>query len=62
MKKSTDEIKKAVRDWFSREGVKVESIKNPRAEFLFKVKFQRFYFTVVRPNDSNYLQVESQVM
>jgi hypothetical protein len=62
MKKPTDEIKKAVRDWFSREGVKVESIKNPRAEFLFKVKFQRFYFTVVRPNDSNYLQVESQVM
>lgn len=58
----TDLIKKAVRDWFSREGVKIESISNPRAEFLFKVKFMRFFFTVVRPNDQRYLQIESQVL
>ena len=58
----TDIIKDAVRDWFSREGTKVESISNPRAEFLFKVKFNRFFFTVVRPNDQRYLQIESQVM
>ena len=45
----SDIIKDAVRDWFSREGTKVESISNPRAEFLFKVKFNRFFFTVVRP-------------
>jgi hypothetical protein len=55
-------IKKAVREWFSREGTKVESISNPRAEFLFKVKFQRFFFTVVRPNDQRFIQVESQIM
>ena len=55
-------IKKAVRDWFSREGTKVETIKNPRAEFLFKVKFHRFFFSVIRPNDQRYLQIESQVM
>ncbi len=54
-------IKKAVKSWFSREG-KVETISNPRAEFLFKVKFQRFFFTVVRPNEQNYIQMESQVM
>ncbi|NHI90680.1 MAG: DUF2299 domain-containing protein [Candidatus Thorarchaeota archaeon] len=58
----SDIIKDAVRDWFSREGTKVESISNPRAEFLFKVKFNRFFFTVVRPNDQRYLQIESQVM
>jgi hypothetical protein len=58
----SDLIKDAVRDWFSREGTKVESISNPRAEFLFKVKFNRFFFTVVRPNDQRYLQIESQVM
>lgn len=58
----SDIIKDAVRDWFSREGTKVESISNPRAEFLFKVKFNRFFFTVVRPNDQRYLQFESQVM
>jgi hypothetical protein len=59
---STDEIKEMVRNWFSGEGSKVESIKNDRAEFLFKVKFQRFFFTVVRPNDQNYIQIETQVM
>ena len=58
----SEQIKNAVRDWFSREGTKVESISNPRAEFLFKVKFMRFFFTVVRPNDQKYLQVESQIM
>lgn len=58
----SDLIKKAVRDWFSREGTKIESISNPRAEFLYKVKFQRFFFTVVRPNDQRYIQVESQIM
>lgn len=58
----TDLIKKAVREWFSREGVKVESITNPRAEFIFKVKFMRFFFTVVRPNEQRYLQIESQVL
>ena len=58
----TDLIKDAVRDWFSREGVKIESISNPRAAFLFKVKFMRFFFTVVRPNDQRHLQIESQVL
>ena len=58
----TDLVKKAVRDWFSREGVKVESISNPRAAFLFKVKFMRFFFTVVRPNDQRHIQIESQVL
>jgi len=58
----SDLIKKAVRDWFSREGTKIESISNPRAEFLFKVKFQRFFFTVVRPNDQRHIQLESQIM
>jgi len=54
--------KQVVKDWFSAEGIKVETIKNPRAEFLFKVKFMRFFFTVVRPNDQKYIQIESQVM
>ncbi|MGY5876802.1 MAG: DUF2299 family protein [Candidatus Thorarchaeota archaeon] len=54
--------KERVREWFSREGIKVESITNPRAVFVFKVKYMRFFFTVVRPNDQNYIQVESQVM
>ncbi len=54
--------KRAVKDWFSNEGIKVESISNPRANYLFKVKFQRFVFTVVRPNDQNYIQIESQVL
>jgi hypothetical protein len=58
----SDLIKEAVRDWFSREGIKVETIKNPRAEFLFKVKFHRFFFSVIRPNDQRFLQIESQVM
>lgn len=58
----TERAKKTVKTWFQNEGIKVESIKNPRAEFLFKVKFQRFIFTVVRPNDQNYIQIESQVM
>jgi len=58
----SDLIKKAVRDWFSQEGTKIESISNPRAEFLFKVKFQRFFFTVVRPNDQRHIQIESQIM
>jgi hypothetical protein len=58
----TDLIKETVRDWFSREGTKVETISNPRAEFLFKVKFHRFFFSVVRPNDQRFLQIESQVM
>lgn len=59
---ASEDIKDAVRSWFSNEGVKIESISNPRAEFLYKVKFMRFFFTVVRPNDQNYIQVESQVM
>ncbi|TFG32274.1 DUF2299 domain-containing protein, partial [Candidatus Thorarchaeota archaeon] len=58
----SDRIKNAVREWFSREGTKVESISNPRAEFLFKVKFLRFFFTVVRPNDQKHIQIESQIM
>ncbi|MHA2026764.1 MAG: DUF2299 family protein [Candidatus Thorarchaeota archaeon] len=62
MSNQTDLIKEAVRDWFSREGTKVETIKNPKAEFLFKVKFIRFFFTVVRPNEQRYLQIESQIM
>ncbi|MHA1950806.1 MAG: DUF2299 family protein [Candidatus Thorarchaeota archaeon] len=62
MSSQSDLIKEAVRDWFSREGIKVETIKNPKAEFLFKVKFLRFVFTVVRPNDQRYLQIESQIM
>ncbi len=58
----TDTVKDAVKNWFSNEGIKVESISNPRAEFLFKVKYMRFFFTVVRPNEQDYVQVESQVM
>lgn len=58
----SERIKEAVRNWFSREGIKVESISNPRAEFLFKVKFMRFFFTVVRPNDQKHIQIESQVL
>ena len=58
----TEKHKKAIREWFSNEGIKVESISNPRAEFLLKVKFMRFFFTVVRPNDQKYVQLESQVM
>ncbi|MHA1771641.1 MAG: DUF2299 family protein [Candidatus Thorarchaeota archaeon] len=58
----SERIKEAVREWFSREGMKVESISNPRAEFLYKVKFMRFFFTVVRPNDQKFIQIESQVM
>lgn len=58
----SDDIKDAVREWFSQEGTKVESISNPRAEFLYKVKFMRFFFTVVRPNDQDYIQIESQIM
>ncbi|RDE14842.1 MAG: hypothetical protein C4K48_05520 [Candidatus Thorarchaeota archaeon] len=57
-----EHIKKTVRDWFSREGTKVESISDPRAEFLYKVKFMRFFFTVVRPNDQKYIQIEAQIM
>jgi hypothetical protein len=59
---NSDRIKDTVREWFSREGTKVESISNPRAEFLYKVKFMRFFFTVVRPNDQDYIQIESQIM
>jgi hypothetical protein len=55
-------MKNTIRDWFSRDGTKVESISDPRAEFLYKVKFMRFFFTVVRPNDQRYIQVESQIM
>ncbi|MHA2191753.1 MAG: DUF2299 family protein [Candidatus Thorarchaeota archaeon] len=58
----SEKLKNEVKEWFSSEGIKVESISNPRAEFLFKVKYMRFFFTVVRPNERNYLQVESQVM
>ncbi len=61
-KTPSDMAKQVVKDWFSAEGIKVETIKNPRAEFLFKVKFMRFFFTVVRPNDQKYIQIESQVM
>lgn len=60
--KPSKRMKKAVKTWFKNEGTKVESISNPRAEFLFKVKFQRFFFTVVRPNERNFIQIESQVM
>ena len=60
--KPSKRIKKAVKAWLSREGSKLESISNPRAEFLFKVKFRRFFFNVVRPNEQNFIQVESQVM
>ncbi|MBD3407050.1 MAG: DUF2299 domain-containing protein [Candidatus Lokiarchaeota archaeon] len=59
---TAEEIKDNVREWFSAEGSKVESITNPRAEFVFKVKFMRFFFTVVRPNERNFIQVESQVL
>ncbi len=62
MSTKSEQLKEAVRDWFSREGIKVESISNPRAEFLFKVKFMRFVFTVVRPLDQRYLIIESQVL
>jgi len=58
----SERIKEAVRTWFSREGIKVESISNPRAEFLFKVKFMRFFLTIVRPNDQKFIQIESQIM
>jgi len=58
----TDLLKNTIREWFSREGTKVESISDPRAAFLYKVKFMRFFFTVVRPNDQRYVQVESQIM
>jgi hypothetical protein len=58
----SDKIKEAIRAWFSREGVKVEAISDPRTEFLFKVKFMRFFFTVVRPNDQRFTQIEAQVM
>jgi hypothetical protein len=57
-----EKIKEVVRDFFSREGIKVESISNERAEFLYKIKFMRFVFTVVRPNDQPHIQVESQVL
>ncbi|MFW9907492.1 MAG: DUF2299 family protein [Candidatus Thorarchaeota archaeon] len=60
--RTTEQIKDLVKNWFQDEGIKVESISNPRAEFLFKVKFQRFFFTVVRPNEKPFIQVESQVM
>ena len=60
--KPSKRIKRAVKDWFRREGSKLETISNPRAEFLFKVKFQRFFFTVVRPNEQNFIQLESQVL
>ena len=60
--KPSKRIKKAVKDWFRKEGSKLETISNPRAEFLFKVKFQRFFFTVVRPNEQNFIQLETQVM
>ena len=62
MTDAAEEIKQKVKDWFAAEGVKVESISNPRAEFLFKVKFMRFFFTVVRPNEQKHIQIESQVM
>ncbi|MFW9767916.1 MAG: DUF2299 family protein, partial [Candidatus Thorarchaeota archaeon] len=62
MSNQTDLIRESIRDWFSREGIKVETIKNPKAEFLFKVKFLRFFFTVVRPNDQRFVQFESQIM
>jgi len=58
----SERIKEAVRAWFSREGIKVDAISDPRAEFLFKVKFMRFFFTVVRPNDQKFIQIETQVM
>jgi len=58
----TDLLKNSIREWFSRDGAKVESISDPRAAFLYKVKFMRFFFTVVRPNDQRYIQVESQIM
>lgn len=58
----TDLLKNTIREWFSRDGAKVESISDPRAAFLYKVKFMRFFFTVVRPNDQRYIQVESQIM
>jgi hypothetical protein len=60
--KPSKRIKKAVKNFFRKEGSKIESISNPRAEFLFKVKFQRFFFSVVRPNEQNFIQIESQVM
>ncbi|MHA2385235.1 MAG: DUF2299 family protein, partial [Candidatus Thorarchaeota archaeon] len=60
--KPSKRIKKAVKNWFTKEGSKLETISNPRAEFLFKVKFQRFFFTVVRPNERNFIQLESQVI
>jgi hypothetical protein len=58
----TERMKNTIRDWFSREGTKVETISDPRAAYLYKVKFMRFFFTVVRPNDQRYVQVESQIM
>ncbi len=62
MSNKSEQLKEAVRDWFSREGIKVESISDPRAEFLFKIKFMRFLFTVVRPREQRYLIIESQVL
>lgn len=62
MTANVEKIKDTIKNWFQNEGAKVESISNPRAEFLFKVKFRRFFFTVVRPNDQHYIQVESQVI
>ncbi len=59
---SSESIKEGVKNWFATEGIKVESISNPRAEFLFKVKYMRFFFTVVRPNEQKHIQIESQVM
>jgi hypothetical protein len=60
--KASAKSKRAVREWFAKEGMKVESITNARAEYLFKVKFMRYFFTAVRPNDQNYIQLETQVM
>ncbi|MHA1925277.1 MAG: DUF2299 family protein [Candidatus Thorarchaeota archaeon] len=60
--KPSKRIKRAVKSWFSKEGAKVETISNPRAEFLFKVKYQRFFFTIVRPNERKFIQLESQVI
>ncbi len=61
MSDDSEKIKQFVKDWFSNEGTKVETITNPKAEFLFKVKFMRFFFTVVKPNEQNFVQFESQV-
>lgn len=55
-------IRESVREFFSREGIAVESISDPRTEFIFKVKFMRFFFTIVRPNDQHHIRIESQVL